>query len=119
MSEIYNIVEELPEIKDSLVIGQEHDNDQRIILFVQLNDKFEFNEELKLKIKSELKNKASPRHSPNLIYSISDIPYTFSGKKVESAITNIFNNTEITNLDAFRNPECISEFHNISKELLK
>jgi len=118
-SEIYNIVEELPEIKDSLVIGQEHDNDQRIILFVQLNDKFEFNEELKLKIKSELKNKASPRHSPNLIYSISDIPYTFSGKKVESAITNIFNNTEITNLDAFRNPECISEFHNISKELLK
>ena len=54
-----------------------------------------------------------------MIYFISYIPYNFSGKKVKFAITNIFNNTEITNLDAFRNPECISEFHNISKELLK
>lgn len=117
-SEIYNIVEEFPEISDSLAIGQTWKNDQRILLFVKLAPGYELDETLKSKIINALKIKASPRHVPQMILTAPDIPYTFSGKKVESSITNIIHNRPITNKGALRNPECLEYYEKIKEKLV-
>jgi acetoacetyl-CoA synthetase len=116
-SEIYNQVEELPEITDSLAIGQRWKEDQRIILFVQLVEGAELNDELIKKIKIILRTNASPRHVPAVILATPDIPYTFSGKKVESAVTNIINGKAVTNRDALKNPESLDYFEKVVEEL--
>ena len=106
-AEIYNQVEKLPEVEDSLAIGQDHNGDQRVILFVKLNGGFEWNEELIKKIKTTLRVNASPRHVPALMYEVKDIPKTMNGKKVESAVTNIFNGKDVTNRSALQNTESL------------
>jgi acetoacetyl-CoA synthetase len=118
-SEIYNQVEELPEIADSLAIGQKWQEDQRIILFVKLAEGHELNDDLMKKIKVTLRTNASPRHVPAKILAAPDIPYTFSGKKVESAITNIINGRAVTNKDALKNPESLDFYEGILGELEK
>ncbi|UCE37826.1 MAG: acetoacetate--CoA ligase [Thermoplasmata archaeon] len=118
-SEIYNQVEELSEVADSLAIGQRWQEDQRIILFVKLVEGQELDEDLKKKIKVTLRKNASPRHVPALILQAPDIPYTFSGKKVESAITNIINGKAVTNRDALANPESLDFYEKIVNELQK
>ncbi len=116
-AEIYNIVEELPEVIDSLAIGHNVDGDQEVILFVQLAEGAELNEELKAKIKNNLRERASPRHVPARIIETPDIPYTFSGKKVESAVTNIINGRPVTNRGALRNPESLDFYEEFAKSL--
>lgn len=116
-SEIYNQVEELDEVLDSLAIGQRWREDQRIILFVRLAEGAELDDDLVKKIKFTLRTNASPRHVPAVILSAPDIPYTFSGKKVESAVTNIINGKSVTNRDALRNPESLDYFDGIAGEL--
>lgn len=116
-SEIYNQVEELNEITDSLAIGQKWQEDQRIILFIKLAEGYHLDEELIKKIKVTLRKNASPRHVPAKILEAPDIPYTFSGKKVESAITNIINGKAVTNRDALANPESLDYYEKIVKEL--
>lgn len=103
-SEIYNIVEELPEVADSLVVGQNWKGDQRILLFVKLASNYHLDESLKEKIRRVLREQASPRHVPALILEVPDIPYTFNMKKVEVAVANILNNRPVTNRDALTNP---------------
>ncbi|MGC8716070.1 MAG: acetoacetate--CoA ligase [Thermoplasmata archaeon] len=112
-AEIYNIVESLPEIADSAVVGQEWKGDQRIILFVKLKKGYVLNEELKNKIKTELRRNASPRHVPDLIIEVPDIPYTFNQKKVEIAIANILNGRPVTNRDTILNPEALDYIEKI------
>ena len=116
-AEIYNIVEKLPEIQDSLAIGQQYHDDQRILLFVQLAPGAELTEELQKRIKKELRTKASPRHVPALIYAVPDLPKTFNGKKVESAVTNLVNGRRITNREALGNPESLDHFEALLPEL--
>lgn len=116
-SEIYNIVEDFPEVADSLAIGQQFNNDQRILLFVQLVEGTSLTPDLQDKIKTELRTKASPRHVPAKIFQLNDIPYTFSGKKVESAVTNIIHGRAVTNRGALRNPESLDYFENIKSQL--
>ncbi|MGY5874152.1 MAG: acetoacetate--CoA ligase [Candidatus Thorarchaeota archaeon] len=118
-SEIYNVVEEIEEIADSVVVGQSWQGDQRILLFIKIADGFELTEDLKGKIRRELRVKAGPRHVPELILEVPDIPYTFSMKKVESAIWNIVNGRPVTNRDAISNPESLEHFQRISSSLLK
>ena len=118
-AEIYNIVEKLPEVQDSLAIGQQYHDDQRILLFVQLAPGAELTEELKKRIKKELRTKASPRHVPALIYAVPDLPKTFNGKKVESAVTNLVNARRITNREALGNPESLDFFEALLPELRK
>ena len=118
-AEIYNIVEKLPEVQDSLAIGQQYHDDQRILLFVQLAPGAELTEELKKTIKKELRTKASPRHVPALIYAVPDLPKTFNGKKVESAVTNLVNGRRITNREALGNPESLDYFETLLPELQK
>ena len=118
-AEIYNIVEKLPEVQDSLAIGQQYHDDQRILLFVQLVPGAELTEELQKRIKKELRTKASPRHVPALIYAVPDLPKTFNGKKVESAVTNLVNGRRITNREALGNPESLDFFEALLPEFQK
>lgn len=117
-AEIYNQVEKLPQIKDSLAIGQNYKGDQRIILFVQTKDGIELDENLKAEIKRVLRVNASPRHVPAVILPVPDIPRTFNNKKVESAVTNIINGRRVTNRDALENPESLDYFEKILPELM-
>lgn len=118
-AEIYNVVEKIDGVMDSLVIGQSWDNDQRIILFVKMADGVKLEDELKGKIKVSLREKGSPRHVPAEIIPVPDIPYTFSMKKVESAVTNLFNGRSITNRDALINPESLDYFEQLLPQLTR
>lgn len=118
-AEIYNQVEKLPEIADSLAIGQNWQGDQRIILFVKLNEGYALTEELKKKIKKTLREQASPRHVPAIIMEMPGAPYTLNMKKVESAVTNIIHGRPVTNRDALMNPEVLDYFEKIVPELQK
>ena len=116
-AEIYNIVEQLPEVVDSLTVGQWWQGDQRVILFVKLKEGYVLTEELRRKIRRELREKASPRHVPALILEAPDIPSTFSMKKVEIAVSNILNGRPVTNRDALINPESLDYFEKVAAEL--
>jgi len=111
--ELYNVVEKLEGVADSLAIGQNWEGDQRIILFVKVAEGFSLTEELKNKIKKALRENASPRHIPALIIEVPDIPYTYSMKKVESAVTNIVNGRPVLNRDALINPESLDHYEKI------
>jgi acetoacetyl-CoA synthetase len=116
-AEIYNQVEKLEEIADSLAIGQEWGGDQRVILFVKLAQGRELTDELEAKIKKILRANASPRHVPARIIKAPDIPYTLNMKKVESAVTNIIRGRPVTNRDALASPESLDYYESILPDL--
>jgi acetoacetyl-CoA synthetase len=118
-AEIYNVVEQLPEIADSLVIGQKWEGDTRIVMFVLLNEGYELNDELKTKIKQSLREKTSPRHVPKLIFQAptDGIPYTFSNKKVEIAVTKIIHGMPVANRGALRNPDSLDYYIEMKDKL--
>ena len=118
-AEIYNVVEQLPEIADSLVIGQKFRGDIRIVMFVLLNEGFELTDKLKDKVKKELRSRTSPRHVPRIILQAppDGIPYTFSNKKVEMAVTKIIHGMEVGNRGALRNPESLNYYEKIKDRL--
>jgi len=115
-AEIYNQMEKLEEVADSLAIGQSWQEDQRIILFVKLAQGYHLTENLKTKIKKALRQNASPRHVPAKIIQVQDIPYTLNMKKVESAVTNLIHGRAVLNRDALINPESLDCYQNL-KEL--
>ena len=115
-AEIYSEIERFKEIKESLVVGQSWDNDIRIILFIILNSKFKLTEDLLKRMKSQIRKNASPRHVPNKIIVVNDIPKTKSGKIVELAVKNIIEGNKIKNKEALANPDSLKQFINI-KEL--
>ena len=115
-AEIYSEIERFSEIKESLVVGQSWDNDIRIILFVILSSKFKLTEDLLIRMKLQIRKNASPRHVPNKIIEVNDIPRTKSGKIVELAVKNIIEGNKIKNKEALANPHSLRQFINI-KEL--
>ncbi|MEW6616069.1 MAG: acetoacetate--CoA ligase [Thermodesulfobacteriota bacterium] len=114
-SEIYNQVEKLEEVADSLAIGQSWKGDQRIILFVKLAEGYQLTDDLKNKIKKTLRENASPRHVPAKIIKVPDIPYTLNMKKVESSVTNIIDGRPVLNRDALVNPESLDYYDNLEE----
>ncbi len=106
-AEIYRQVEQLEEIEDSIVVGQNWKNDVRVILFVKLAPKFELTDALKDKIKKTIRTNASPRHVPAKILAVPDIPYTLNMKKVELAVRKTVHGQPVLNKDALRNPEAL------------
>jgi acetoacetyl-CoA synthetase len=112
-SEIYRQVETVEEVQDSLVVGQEWENDIRIILFVKLIKETEFNEALIQKLRNVIRNNASPRHVPAKIIPVADIPYTINGKKVELAVRNIIHGRPVHNMNALANPEALELYENL------
>jgi acetoacetyl-CoA synthetase len=116
-AEIYTELEKLGEIADSLAVGQNWQGDQRVILFVKLAEGFHLTDELKDKIRSTLRENASPRHVPALILEAPAIPYTLNMKKVESAVTNILNGRPVLNRDALINPESLDYYQTVAAKL--
>jgi acetoacetyl-CoA synthetase len=115
-AEIYRQLEQLPEIDDSVVIGQNWKDDVRVILFVKLAAGYELSEDLKAKIKHTIRTNASPRHVPAKILSTPEIPYTLNMKKVELAVKKIIEGQAVLNRDALGNPDALDYYANL-KEL--
>ena len=109
-AEIYRQVESFEEISEALVVGQNYNDDVRIVLFVKLKDQLTLNDDLIQSIKSKIRNNCSPRHVPSIIKSCPDIPRTKSGKIVEIAVRKILNNEKINNVEALANPEALEFF---------
>ena len=116
-AEIYNQVNSLPEVEDSLAVGQNVNGDQRIVLFVKCQPGHKLDEELVKKIKTTLRTKAAPRHVPAVILETPEIPTTLNGKKVEGAVTNILNGRPVGNRDALSNPESLKFYEDILPRL--
>ena len=114
-SEIYDAINTIDGIVDSIVVGQKWKHDERIILFVKLKDNMKINDEMKKNIKNEIKKNCSPKHLPKKIVQVEDIPYTLSGKKVELAVKKIVNGNKVDNKDALINPESLQFFENLSE----
>lgn len=110
-AEIYRIVEEMEEIHDSLAVGRKWNGDEKIILFVVLEQGIVLDQNLMDKIKSELREKATSRHVPAEIFAVNEIPRTISGKKVEIAVSKILNREEVNNKDALANPHSLDQFY--------
>ncbi|SKB71149.1 acetoacetyl-CoA synthetase [Sphingobacterium nematocida] len=120
-AEIYNAVNSLADIEDSLVVCVDYENGtSSMLLFVRLENTASFTEELKDNIKRTLRGQYSPRHVPDFIYSVSDIPYTLSGKKLELPIKKIFSGTDVNkavSTDIMRNPESLKDYVSIYKSI--
>ena len=115
-AEIYRLVEQMEEIDDSVVVGQNWKNDVRIILFVKLAPAHELTDDLKDKIKRTIRTQASPRHVPAKIISVPDVPYTLNMKKVELAVKKVIQGQPVLNKDALSNPQALDYYEDI-KEL--
>ena len=115
-SEIYSAVESLPEISDSLVVGLEQPGGSYFMpLFVVVRNGFSLTDELITHIKQRLKTQFSPRHVPDAIYEILEVPYTISGKKLESPVKKILAGMDAslaTSKDTLRNPASLDQFSN-------
>jgi acetoacetyl-CoA synthetase len=115
-AEIYRQVEQMPEIEDSLVVGQDWKGDVRVILFIKLAPGQNLTGDLKKKINTTLRANASPRHVPAKIIAVPDVPYTLNMKKVELAVKKVIQGQVVLNKDALRNPEVL-DFYTAIKEL--
>jgi acetoacetyl-CoA synthetase len=106
-AEIYRVVEQMEEIEDSVVVGQNWEGDVRIILFVKPAQGFELTDELKNKIRKNILAQASPRHVPKKILTTPAVPYTLNMKKVELAVKKMIEGQPVLNKDALSNPEAL------------
>ncbi len=112
-AEIYRQVEAVNEVFESIVVEQDWNDDSRIILFVRLIKDLQLNDELKLKIVKQIRENTSPRHVPDIIIQVSDIPRTKSGKIVELAVQKAIHNLPIDNKTAIENPEVLLEYYQL------
>ncbi|MBF0287793.1 MAG: acetoacetate--CoA ligase [SAR324 cluster bacterium] len=115
-AEIYRQVEGMPEVVDSIVIGQNWEGDVRIILFVVLPETLTLDDALCDQIKKTIRVGTTPRHVPELIFQVPEIPHTISGKKVEKAVRQIMDGEEILNVSALANPEALHAFSVIATD---
>ena len=120
-SEIYSAVEDLAEVTDSLVIGFEpHHGGYLMPLFVVLKEGVTLNEDLRQKIKNKIRSTLSPRHIPDEIYAIRDVPRTLNAKKLEVPVKKILTGVPVdqaVNIDSMANPDSIDFFVKLAKKL--
>ena len=109
-AEIYRQVEQLPEVVESLVIGQDWQNDVRVVLFVKLREGATLDDALRERIRQQIRDNATPRHVPARILQVLDIPRTKSGKIVELAVRNVVHGRPVKNVEALANPEALEGY---------
>ncbi|MGO8953590.1 MAG: acetoacetate--CoA ligase [Rhodomicrobium sp.] len=114
-AEIYRQVEQLEEVREAIVIGQDWDNDVRVVLFVVLREGLSIDDELRQKIKAKIRSGASPRHVPALILQVPDIPRTKSGKITEIAVRDIVHGREVKNKEALANPQALDYYQDLEE----
>ncbi|RWM18703.1 acetoacetate--CoA ligase [Mesorhizobium sp.] len=112
-AEIYNQVEQMPEILEALCIGQDFDNDVRVVLFVRLSAGVSLDEDLEKRIRARIRTGASPRHVPAKIVAVTDIPRTKSGKITELAVRDVVHGRAVKNKEALANPDALELFRNL------
>jgi acetoacetyl-CoA synthetase len=112
-AEIYRQVERLPEILESLAIGQEWQGDERIVLFVRLREALTLDDALRRRIAAVIREHTSPRHVPARIVEVADIPRTRSGKIVELAVSHVVHGRDVKNREALANPEALELFRDL------
>ncbi len=112
-AEIYAQVEQMPEVIEGLAIGQDWDNDVRVVLFVRLADGVVLDEALEKKIRTQVRTGASPRHVPAKIVAVTDIPRTKSGKIVELAVRDVVHGRPVKNVEALANAEALELFRDL------
>ncbi len=117
-AEIYRVVENLKKVQECIAVEHTIKDDTEIILFVKLNNKNKIDKILKKEIMNNIKLNLSPKHVPKQIFAVKDIPKTKSGKIVELTIKKLINNKKITNISSLENPECLTEYKKIAKDLI-
>ena len=114
-AEIYRQVELLSEVQESIVIGQDWDNDVRVVLFVVLKPGLTLDNALRERIKRQIREGTTPRHVPARIIQVSDIPRTKSGKITELAVRNIVHGQEVKNVEALANPAALDLYRGLEE----
>ncbi|MEZ5447862.1 MAG: acetoacetate--CoA ligase [Thiolinea sp.] len=112
-AEIYRHVEQLEPIQESIVIGQDWDNDVRVVLFVVLKSGLTLDDELIKQIKRTVREKCTPRHVPAKVIQVAAIPRTKSGKIVELAVREVVHNRPVKNIHALANPEALELYRDL------
>jgi len=109
-AEIYRQVESLEEVVEALVIGQDWQGDVRVVLFVKLQEGLTLTDEIANRIKKRIRDNTTPRHVPDKVLQVTDIPRTKSGKIVELAVRDVVHGRQPKNLEALANPEALEYF---------
>ena len=112
-SEIYRQVEKLDEVLESIAIGQNWDDDVRVVLFVVLREGIALDDDLVDRIRRAIRENTTPRHVPARVVAVPEIPRTISGKIVELAVRSVVHGEPVRNTDALANPEALEHFRNL------
>lgn len=112
-AEIYRQVEQIPEVLESIAVGQQWQDDERVLLFVRLKPEFTLTDDLVAKIKARIKAGASPRHVPAKVLQVTDIPRTKSNKIVELAVKEVIQGRPVRNVEALANPEALDLYRDL------
>jgi acetoacetyl-CoA synthetase len=114
-AEIYRQVEKLDEVVESIAIGQNWDNDVRVVLFVLLQDGVDLDDDLVASIRKTIRDNTTPRHVPAKVISVAEIPRTRSGKIVELAVRSVVHGEAVKNTEALANPEALEYFRDLAE----
>jgi acetoacetyl-CoA synthetase len=112
-AEIYRQVEQVPEVLESVCIGQQWQGEERVVLFVRLREGASLDEALRARIRDTIRARTSPRHVPARILAVTDIPRTLSGKTVELAVRETVHGRPVANTAALANPEALALFRDL------
>lgn len=113
-AEIYRQVEQIEEVAESIAVGQDWDNDVRVILFVRLKEGCALTDDIVARIKKQVKEGASPRHVPAKVIQVADIPRTKSNKIVELAVRDVIHGRTVKNIEALANPEALDLYRDLA-----
>jgi acetoacetyl-CoA synthetase len=116
-AEIYRQVEQLPEVLESVAVGQRWEGDERVVLFVRLREGVHLDDSLCEKIKQQIRANTTPRHVPAKILQVTDIPRTISGKISELAVRAVIHGEPVKNTDALANPQAL-ELYSALRDVL-
>jgi len=114
-AEIYRQVEKVPQVLESIVIGQDWQGDVRVVLFVRLRDGVTLDDTLREEIRRMIRANTTPRHVPAKIIQVADIPRTLSGKIVELAVRNVVHGSPVKNTDALANPQALELYRSLAE----
>ena len=114
-AEIYSAVEGLSEVIEALAVGQDWDNDVRVVLFVRLRAGVALDEPLRKRIRETIRSNTTPRHVPAKVIAVPDMPRTLSGKLTELAVRNVVHGLPVKNVDALANPQALEHFRNLAE----
>ena len=114
-AEIYRQVEQFEEVVEAICIGQEWDDDTRVVLFVVLRDSETLDDDLTQRIRQRVRQNCSPRHMPAKVIAVTDIPRTKSGKITELAVRDIVHGRDVKNKEALANPEALELYRDLAE----